>query len=826
MATNTHIRRRASRGIVIALLAVSVGTVHSHTAEPVVAAHEEEYEEHEGRAPTKAELQPSVEAAFARESYRPGATARLVLANAARGITLQLFRVGPERVPTRGNSEMQGVAVTAPSAVGVSRGRRVLRVPIGSWPSGLYFARLQAADGRVGFAPFVVRPRRLGEHRVAVILPTLTWQAYNLRDDDGDGRGDSWYAEWRKRTARLARPYLNRGVPYNFRAYDLPFLRWLAQTGKDVDVLSDGDLGAAPSGTALARAYDLLVFPGHHEYVTTREYNLVERYRNLGGNLMFLSANNFFWQVVRRGNVIEKTKQWRDLGRPEAALIGVQYRANDRGTHRGPWIVRRAPAASWVFAGTGLREGSRFGDGGIEIDKTTSASPRGVQVLAEIPNLFGRGFTAQMTYYETPAGAKVFAAGAFTVAGATRNPQVARMLENLWERLANDVERRGLAVEAATPRGAGPEAFFTERSYAPRRAATLVLNGSDERATIRIYRAGHGRQGPMQGRQIGRTRETAGAGRVSIRVGEWPSGLYYARVSRRDGDERYAPFVVRARRLGEHRVAVVLPTNTWQAYNFRDDDRDGDEDTWYADSSEASVLLSRPYVGNGVPPHYRGYDRGFIRWLAMNRKDADFLADDDLERVSGERLARAYDLLVFPGHHEYVTTHEYDVVERYRDLGGNLAFLSANNFFYRVVRRGDRIFRTGRWRDLGRPEAALVGIQYVDWNRNVFPNKPYTVVAPGRAPWLFRGTGLGRGDRFGVYGIEIDARAASSPRGLRVLCRIPNAFGPGKSAEMSYYETPRGAKVFAAGVINFGGSSLWPQVTTMMGNVWTRLSRP
>ncbi len=39
-------------------------------------------------------------------------------------------------------------------------------------------------------------------------------------------------------------------------------------------------------------------------------------------------------------------------------------------------------------------------------------------MLAEIPDLFGKGFTAQMTYYETPSGAKVFAAGAFTLAGS------------------------------------------------------------------------------------------------------------------------------------------------------------------------------------------------------------------------------------------------------------------------------------------------------------------------------------------------------------------------------------------------------------------------
>ena len=54
---------------------------------------------------------------------------------------------------------------------------------------------------------------------------------------------------------------------------------------------------------------------------------------------------------------------------------------------------------------------------------------------AEIPNLIGPGGTAQMTYYETPAGARVFAAGAFTLAGA-RDPLSRRLLENLWRHLA------------------------------------------------------------------------------------------------------------------------------------------------------------------------------------------------------------------------------------------------------------------------------------------------------------------------------------------------------------------------------------------------------
>ena len=400
--------------------------------------HAEADEEHEGRAPTNEEIRPSVQAAFGRESYAPGTTATLVVHNRAAGISARIFRVGPERQRTIGNSEMQGVPVTRSVVIGTSRGRLAAPIRIGSWPSGLYFARLEASDGRIGFAPFVVRPSRLGVHRVAVVLPTITWQTYNLRDDDGDGRRDSWYARWKTRTVLLGRPFLNRGVPYNFRAYDLPFLRWLSSTGRNVDYLSDGDLGVVPSARALAREYDLIVFPGHHEYVTTREYDLIEGYRNLGGNLAFLSANNFFWQVVRHGNIIEKTKQWRDLGRPEAALIGVQYKGNDRGTHRGPWIVRSAPAASWAFAGSGLEAGSSFGSAGIEIDQVAPSSPRGIQVLAEVPDLFGPGFTAQMTYYETRAGARVFAAGAFTLAGSAERPAVAQVLANVWARLTRD----------------------------------------------------------------------------------------------------------------------------------------------------------------------------------------------------------------------------------------------------------------------------------------------------------------------------------------------------------------------------------------------------
>jgi hypothetical protein len=373
----------------------------------------------------------AVEAYFSRESYAPGDAARLVVDGSPGQVTVQLFRAGAVPIRGRERDRMVGAPVT-------SRMPYSGTVRMGDWPSGVYYAELRSAEGRVGYAPFVLSPKRLGEHRVAIVMPTNTWQAYNRRDADGDGEGDTWYEDTEVETIDLTRPYLDRGVPPHFGHYDLPFLRWLRVTGKEVDYLSQVDLEQAPSGDALARAYDLIVFSGHHEYVTAREYDVVERYRDLGGNLMFLSANNFFYRVERNGDRLTRTGKWRDAGRPEAALIGVQYIGNDSGEHRAPHILRASTATRWVFAGTGLGVGSRFASFGIEIDHTSPASPRGTQVIAEIPNLLGAGMTAQMSYYETPRGAKVFAAGAFTLAGAALLPSVSPVLENLWARLADE----------------------------------------------------------------------------------------------------------------------------------------------------------------------------------------------------------------------------------------------------------------------------------------------------------------------------------------------------------------------------------------------------
>jgi hypothetical protein len=382
-----------------------------------------------------------IDATFENRSYAPGDTANLIVAASAGSLTAELLHVGPEDQVIYSNDAVNGSSVGIPATVdwhANTANAALIPIPLGPWGSGVYFAKITADDGRVGYAPLVLRPAAPSS-RVAVVMPTNTWQAYNFYDSNGDGFGDSWYVSLGTSKIVLRRPHAHHGVPYRFRSYDLSFLRWLAHTGKQADFYCDDDLENFATGDVLRQSYDTIFFPGHHEYVTGHAYTIIERFRDLGGSLAFLSSNNFFRRVDRdkTGSTLKLIGLWRDLGRPEARLLGTQYRASDRGTHQHPFIVTPAGAAAgWAFVNTGLAAESTFGLYGIEVDATSKASPPGTIVLAEIPNALGPGLNAQMTYYETPAGARVFSAGVLNWGGqALLWPQTSAMLENVWQRL-------------------------------------------------------------------------------------------------------------------------------------------------------------------------------------------------------------------------------------------------------------------------------------------------------------------------------------------------------------------------------------------------------
>src|SRR4029079_14691174 len=155
-----------------------------------------------------------VDAAFGRGGGLPGEIATPVAATDATRTMMQILHVGPEPDETWSDDEIKGVPVSDPVTLDWTahgNGPAPIEIDVrADWPSGVYAARRDADDGRVGFAPLVVRPARPAS-RVAVVIPTSTWAAYNFFDADGDGWGDTWYARWSKSRVDLTRPRRHAG---------------------------------------------------------------------------------------------------------------------------------------------------------------------------------------------------------------------------------------------------------------------------------------------------------------------------------------------------------------------------------------------------------------------------------------------------------------------------------------------------------------------------------------------------------------------------------------------------------------------------------------
>ncbi|MDX6450956.1 MAG: hypothetical protein QOH16_1005 [Gaiellaceae bacterium] len=420
-------------------------------------------------------------------------------------------------------------------------------------------------------------------------------------------------------------------------------------------------------------------------------------------------------------------------------------------------------------------------------------------------------------------------AAATLVLGSGAHHSRSDWTKNLDRDERNLVGFAGHASDSVKPK---VTAYFPNESYAVGATARLEITDRATDVRVQVFRAGMSvkritAKDVMTGKAVSRAWRLGpvnGHRTVTIPLGaDWPSGLYYAQLTAPGGRTGYATFVLRPRRLGEHAVAVVIPTQTWQAYNFRDGNGDGVPDTWYAAGNTAP--LSRPFQNRGVPPHYKYYDHRFLAWVNLTRGGADYLSDADLNGTSGAKLRKAYQLLVFEGHHEYVTQHEYDAVTSFRDRGGNLLFLSANNFYWKITISNHVMTRVAKWRDLGRPEAALIGVEF--FHNDMGEHRGPWIVrrAAQRLPWLMNGTGLRVGMKFSSGGIEADEVTSDSPKDVRVIAAIPNLYGDGRNADMTYYDTPGGAKVFAAGAFSIAGSVWQGHVRELVTNLWAWMEK-
>ncbi|WP_200208737.1 N,N-dimethylformamidase beta subunit family domain-containing protein [Micromonospora coerulea] len=342
-----------------------------------------------------------------------------------------------------------------------------VRVP-DDWTSGLYQAVFTSADGWRACTPFVVRDDRRAA-ALCVVLPMTTWQAYNQWPLDGQ-TGKSLYNGFsatgrtdpaaRAREVSFDRPYVHEGLPTQIdRDHDA--IQWLERSGYDVSYASSLDLHSGRLDPSRHRG---LVFSGHDEYWSVRMRRAAERAVAAGTSLAFLSANSVYWHVRirddadgRPGRLVACSKAtpdpeqdadgptitWRNLGRPEQALLGVQYNGIVRDPQ--PLVVRAAD--HWFWAGTGLADGDRIpGMVGGEADGVSPDHPYPTALTATVLSAspyrtrYGSHRVQNTHLYETPQGGLVFASGTFCWAMALNRPghrdeRVVRATANLLDRI-------------------------------------------------------------------------------------------------------------------------------------------------------------------------------------------------------------------------------------------------------------------------------------------------------------------------------------------------------------------------------------------------------
>jgi hypothetical protein len=232
---------------------------------------------------------------FRINSYRlgwyGGAGARLMqcLPNCS-GSLAGVARSTPDPNPETGLIEagwQQSASLTVPS----------------DWTTGEYVAQFLLLDGpQAGLAryyPFVVRSAPgAAPADLLVMVPHNTYLAYNRWG------GTSAYENVTSNSGPFPPNQHSHAYKVSFnrpdflrrewRRYDLPLLHFLEREGHDVSYVSETDVDANPN---ILLRHKAVIVSGHSEYWTTAMRDGFESARDQGVDLVFMGANDAYWQV-------------------------------------------------------------------------------------------------------------------------------------------------------------------------------------------------------------------------------------------------------------------------------------------------------------------------------------------------------------------------------------------------------------------------------------------------------------------------------------------------------------------------------------------------
>jgi hypothetical protein len=260
-------------------------------------------------------------------------------------------------------------------------------------------------------------------------------------------------------------------------------------------------------------------------------------------------------------------------------------------------------------------------------------------------------------------------------------------------------------------------------------------------------------------------------------------------------------------------ILVHVPVNTWEAYNSW-----GGRSLYNFTMERAyRVSFERPFDHQAATPLW--WEIQLVRFLEREGYDVSYATDIDTDANPWSLFEHR--LVIVAGHDEYWTLAIRNAFESALAAGTNLAFMGSNDAYWNVKYEdgGQTIFtyksmydpnpdvttKTAMFREIGRPECLLEGVQHADIRVLDHP-LDYTVTSAGASdPWL-QGTGFLAGDRIaGVVGREHDT-----------LTGYPGCVKPGETVLFHYdgggvdlngdairYTAPSGARVFASGAQEF-----------------------
>ena len=375
-------------------------------------------------------------------SVLPGEPVTIYASTTALSFTVSAFRMGWYRgdrarlvwhsATVRGHRQRKP-ALGRPTNTVEADWEPSLTVKTDDWPEGCYLLRLDAESGAQRFVPVTVRsPVTAG--KIVIKNAVETWQAYNTWGGYDLYHGPGGIADYDNRSlaVSLDRPYDANGA-FMFLYHERKLIELAERLGLDLAYATGIDIAA---DRHLLDGASALVSPGHDEYWSPNERANVTAARNAGMNVAFLGANAMFRRTrlartrlgKRRLVICYKTSylqdpmygknnalvtsDWREPPHPdpESSLTGTLYESNPADAD----FVVATPEA-WMFAGTGVQEGTRFrGLVGIEYDRVNPGAPveRPIQVLSHSP-LTCRGVNSysDSAYYTHHGGAGVFNAG-------------------------------------------------------------------------------------------------------------------------------------------------------------------------------------------------------------------------------------------------------------------------------------------------------------------------------------------------------------------------------------------------------------------------------